>query len=103
MKQYLFYTQHETNQAGQDITALYLTPKAPYIENKSSFEPYDAEDLTTIQYVCAQLGLTQRTEWEFEGTTITPPEIIKWICNEEHRKIFSTTDKFAQFCKTGIA
>lgn len=102
MKQYLFYTQHEHDPAGQPITALYLTPKEPYLHDKTCFEPYEVEDIAMVKYVCNKLGMTPRTDWEFESPGITPPEIIKWICNEEHRKIFSTTDKFALMCKTGV-
>lgn len=102
MKEYLFYTQHETDKANQPITVLYLTPKIPYMQSNTCFEPYEIEDIDLTQYVCDKLGLVQRTPWEFESAGITPPDIIKWVCSEEHRKIFSTTDKFARMCK-GVA
>lgn len=102
MKQYLFYTQHEHDSAGKPITALYLTPKEPYLNDTTCFEPYDPDDKAIINYVTRKLGMTERAEWEFESPDITPPKIIAWLCNVDHRRIFSSTDKFARMCKTGV-
>lgn len=101
MKQYLFYTQHETDDANQPITALYISPSDLFTQKGLFADDYDDEDKQLIEHVCDTLGLTERAKWELVSHDVIPPQIIAWIGKPEQWQQFSTSNKFALACKNG--
>lgn len=100
-KNYLYYTQHETDAQDQPITALYVSPRHAFEQNLDARPPYDREDRVEMDRVKTELNLVEISPWVFESRTVIPPDIIRWMAHIDNRLRFGTTDKFARVMKEG--